>query len=98
MDLQTIPDDLLLNRGKYATIRSAHEDEKMRLSGYTGQLTAFSSQILKELQKDAPDHAEIVLLLHTCRECVDKIEHCAATISELAKQRATLKDQAWPKK
>jgi hypothetical protein len=97
MDISQVSDEVLMARGRYATVRSAHEDEKMRLSGYTGQLTAYSSQILKELQKDAPDHAEVGLLLYTCRNCLDSIEQTSGRIADLAAQRAELKLIAWPK-
>jgi hypothetical protein len=97
MDLQNIPDDLLMARGKYSTIRAAHEDELKRLSVLTGQLSAFGSQVLRWMQPEEGVPQDISGLLKDARHTIGQIEQCAATISELAAQKAELKPRAWPK-
>lgn len=97
MDLQTIPDDLLLARGRYSTVRAAHEDQLHRLQVLTGQLSAFGSQMLRFMQPNDGDPCDITGLLKDARTTVDQIEECAAMINELAAQRAELKPKAWPK-
>lgn len=97
MDLSTIDPDLILARGKYSTVRSAHEDELKRLQILTGQLSAFGSQVLRWMQPAEGTPEDISGLLKDARHTIDQIEQCAGTISELAAQKAELKPVAWPK-
>lgn len=97
MDLQTIPDDLLLARGRYSTVRAAHEDQLKRLQVLTGQLSAFGSQMLRFMQPADGEPCDIAGLLKDARSTVDQIESCAGAINELAAQRAELRPKAWPK-
>lgn len=97
MDLSIIPDDLLLARGRFSTVRAAHEDELKRLQQLTGQLSAFGSQVLRWMQPADGLPEDISGLLKDARSAIDQIEQCAATINELAAQRAELRTQAWPK-
>lgn len=97
MDLTTIPDDLLLARGKYSTIRAAHEDQLKRLQALTGQLSAFGSQILRFMQPADGEPCDIAGLIKDARTTIDQIDQCAATINELAMQKSELKPKAWPK-
>lgn len=97
MDFQTIPDDLLRARGLYSTVRAAHEDQLKRLQALTGQLSAFGSQILRFMQPADGEPCDIAGLVKDARTTIDSIEQCAATINELAAQRAELRPKAWPK-
>lgn len=97
MDLSTINPALIVARGEYATIRSAHEDELKRLQILTGQLSSASSQILRFMQPADGQPCDISGLLKDARFTLDQIEKCAANINELAAQRAELKPTAWPK-
>jgi len=97
MDLSTFDQELLLNRGRYATIRSAHEDQLKRLPILTGQLSSAGSQILKWMQPAEGESSDISGLLKDARSTIDEIEECARLINELAKQRAELRPKAWPK-
>lgn len=101
IDLTTIDPDTITARGQYATIRSAHEDQKKRLAILCGQFAAVAPQILRYMQPDNDDTPEIgaVLdLLSLGRETLDKIEACVAEIEGLAMQRAALKQAAWGRK
>jgi hypothetical protein len=101
MNLDTLPPELLLARGQYATVRSAHEDEKKRLQVLCGGLGATAAQILRAMQPDhdaIPDAQAVDGLLAACRKAVDDIDACCASIDVLAAQRAALKPAAWPKR
>lgn len=100
MELDNLPPDLLMARGKYATIRSAHEDAKKRMGILCGSLSATASQILRAVQPDndaIPDYADVDSKIQTCNSLVYQISECAAEIAELAGQRAALKVTAWGK-
>ena len=97
MDLQTIPDDLLLARGRYSTVRAAHEDQLKRLQVLTGQLSAFGSQMLRFMQPADGEPCDITGLIKDAKHTLESIEACASGINELAQQRAELKPIAWPK-
>lgn len=97
MDLSLIPEELILARGQYACVRSAHEDELKRLQILTGQLSAFGSQVLRWMQPADGRPEDISGLLKDARVVIDHIEQCSATIRELAEQRTELKKLAWPK-
>lgn len=100
MDLSNIPADLLMARGKYATVRSEHEDAKKRMQMLCGLLGATSAQILRAIQPDndgIPDASSIGSLLASGRNTLSEIEACAAMIADLAEQRSDLKRVAWPK-
>lgn len=99
IDLSTLSPEVMLARGQYSTVRSAHEDEKKRLQILCGSLSAKASNILRHLQPDYDKHVEgdltLGMLLTECRSLVDQIEQCGAEIESLAKQRADLKPLAW---
>lgn len=100
MDINEIPTALLLARGKYATIRSQHEDAKQRMSILCGGIGATSAQILRAVQPDnnAPlDAAHIAQLIAACRKALEDAEQCADEIAKLAAQRAELRPMAWPR-
>jgi len=97
MDLSAISDDLLLARGRYSTVRAAHEDELKRLSILTGQLSAIGSQTLRIMQPADGEPCDIGALLKDARTTVDAIEQCSVRIIELAVQRKALKAEAWPR-
>jgi hypothetical protein len=97
MDISSIPQDLLIARGAYSSVRAAHEDELKRLQILTGQLSAFGSQVLRWMQPADGQPEDISGLLKDARLVIDHIEQCSATIRELAEQRAELKKTAWPK-
>jgi hypothetical protein len=101
IDLTTIDQGTIIARGQYATIRSAHEDEKKRLSILCGQMAATSSQVLRYMQPDGdatPEIGGVLDMISLARETITKIEACVANIEVLAIQRASLKDSAWGRK
>lgn len=99
LDLNELPQALLLARGQYATVRSAHEDSKKQLQILCGKLGATSAQILRAMQPDNDGvPANVGELMDTCRTTMDLIESTTMQIQALAQQRADLKPVAWPRK
>jgi len=98
--MHTLEDtELMLARGKYATIRAEHESRKVDLQKLTGMLSAAAAQALKRMQ---PAHnaipESIDELLAECRATVDNIQACAYEIARLAAEKAALKPAAWGQK
>lgn len=99
IDLSKIDPVTLENRGAYATVRAAHEDEKKSLSMLCGELAATATKVLRRMQPDNDDvPASIEDLLVSARNTLFMMETCAANIESLAEQRAKLKPLAWPKR
>jgi len=99
LDLSTIPADVLLARGHYATVRSAHEDAKKALQILTGKLASVSSRVLRQMQPDNDAEPESVeQLLAEGRTALNEIEGACKMIADLAHQRAELKPLAWGRK
>lgn len=99
MDLAAIDSEILLARGRYATVRGQHEDKKKELSMLCGQLQACASQLLRRMQ---PDNDEVPMtpddVIKTAYEALGAIATCATEIEALARQRADLKQTAWGKR
>lgn len=100
IDLDQIDPALILARGKYATIRSAHEEAKKQLQILCGGLSASSAQVLRAMQPDngEPDMEHVRALLANCRAAIEKIDTCADEIQALSEQRTALKPEAWPRR
>jgi hypothetical protein len=101
IDLSEIDNETIIARGRYATVRSYHEDEKKRLSILCGQLSSASSQVLRFMQPgedDAPDSVAVASMLDGARATLGEIEKCVANIEGLAVQRAALRQPAWGRK
>jgi hypothetical protein len=99
IDLTTIPNETLLARGVYSTVRAAHEDEKKELQKLCGQLSSVASQVLRTMQPDNDDVPPSVdELLVNGRRTLDAMEACTQRIASLAKQRQEVKQQAWGKR
>ncbi len=96
LDLQDMPADLMILRGQYATVRSAHEDSKKQLQILCGKLGASAAQILRKMQPDNDaEPVDVVEMLGACRLAIDAMEITTLNIQALAKQRAELKPKAW---
>jgi hypothetical protein len=98
IDLTTIPDETLIARGQYSTVRAEHEDAKKRLAILCGSFSSIAPQVLRLMQPDgdaAPDIAQVNDLIASARVTLDKIDACVASIEGLAQQRAALKQAAW---
>jgi hypothetical protein len=96
IDLNTIPDETLLARGQYATVRAAHEDAKKKLSILCGNLSSAASQVLRRMQPDSDDVPESVEdVLSAARATLTEMDLCVMSIESLAQQRAELKTLAW---
>jgi hypothetical protein len=98
IDLTAIDQETIIARGQYATVRSAHEDEKKRLSILCGQLSSSVAQVLRYMQPDGdatPSIDAVLDMLSIARETLTKIDACVESIEALAMQRAALKQAAW---
>jgi hypothetical protein len=98
IDLTTIDQDTIIARGQYATVRSAHEDEKKKLVINCGQFSSIAAQITRLMQPDGdtpPDMGAVNDLLSFGRNLLNKIDEGAVEIEALALQRAALKQAAW---
>ena len=99
LDLSTIPANVLLARGHYATVRSEHENAKKALQVLTGKLSSVSSRVLRQMQPDNDAEPESVeQLLADGRTTLDDIEGTCKMIADLSHQRAELKPLAWGRK
>lgn len=100
MDLASIPIELIVLRGEYATVRSEHENEKKRMQALCGALSATCVQVLRAVQPEGDEPHDVMYvgsLLVSGRKTLEEIEECAVRIRELAEQRAQLKPKAWPR-
>lgn len=97
IDLSTIPEEIIMARGMYSTVRAKHEDEKKTLSILCGQLSSCATQVLRRMQPDNDDGSPdgVDKLISAGRATLTLMEECAQRIESLAKQRAELKTQAW---
>lgn len=98
MDIDQLPQSLLLARGRFSTVRAMHEDELKRLQMLCGQLSAVPSQVLRLLQQsDESNVADVSAILQDGRMLIDQLQECAKRVSQLAAQKAELRPTAWPK-
>jgi len=98
LELSLIPQEMLLARGQYATVRSAHEDSKKQLQLHCGRLGSVAAQVLRAMQPDNDGEPESVSeLLAAGRNTLNMMETIALQIQSLAVQRAELKPLAWPR-
>ncbi|MDB5937473.1 MAG: hypothetical protein JWQ01_4817 [Massilia sp.] len=96
MNLDEIGDVVLLARGKYSTVRGAHEDAKKSLQMLCGQLSTAAVKVLRRMQPDNDDVPDSVDdLLSDARSTIVLMEKCVTEIESLAQQRSDLKAQAW---
>jgi hypothetical protein len=96
LNLDEIGDVVLLARGKYSTVRSAHEDAKKSLQILCGQLSTAAVKVLRRMQPDNDDVPDSVDdLVSGARNTIVLMEECVAEIESLAQQRSDLKAQAW---
>lgn len=100
MNLDDIPQEIIIARGQYATYRGAQEDAKKRLSILCGEVSAIASQVLRYMQPDGDGTPEIGAVMGLCsrgKQVLDRIEECAQEIDELDTIRRQLKPIAWGK-
>lgn len=100
MNFDDIPQEVIIARGQYATVRGAHEDAKKQLSILCGEMSAISSQILRYMQPDNEATPEISGVMGLCsrgKQVLDKMEGCAHEISNLNDLRLEIKKAAWGK-
>jgi hypothetical protein len=96
LDLEEIGDVVLLARGKYSTVRGAHEDAKKSLQMLCGQLSTAAVKVLRRMQPDNDDVPDSVDdLVSGARNTIVLMEECVAEIESLAQQQRDLKALAW---
>lgn len=96
IDLATLPDDLMIARGQYSTVRGMHEDELHRMQILCGQHASYGTQFLRRVQPSKGQlHESITPLIGDARDVLRQIEECAMRIEALAQQRAELRGKAW---
>lgn len=89
---------LMLARGRYSTIRARHEDLLKDLQKTAGMLTGLTAQILKGAQTDVDDGlTNVNLLIDKARELIEDMQQITENVEHLAKKKAELKPQAWPR-
>ena len=90
-------DALMIARGRYSTIRAAHEDELKSLQILCGKLAAIPTQVLRRMQPENGEPQSVGDLIAAARQAVDALESSVGRVETLAKQRAELKPLAWLK-
>lgn len=101
IDLAQIPEELILARGRYATVRAAHEDEKARMAKLGGNLNSLVSMLVKMVQPDEGNEfglQQLDNIIDAMRENVTLMAECGGKIHSLGAQRNQLKEEAWPKR
>jgi len=98
LDFSTLSDEVLINRGKYSTVRARHEDSKKKLQVMCGELMCLSHKILNLGQSDDTEEIqESILYLEKQKELVEKVFDHLAFMQSLSHQRKSLKELAWGK-
>lgn len=88
--------ELMIARGRYATVRSEHESLKAELAILCRRLSSSSQQILKRMQpNDGASSLPIDELIEDCMLAVKDIDATAGAIRSIEKQRFELKAVAW---
>lgn len=95
-DLTQIPDEVIVARGQFATVRGAHDDRKVEMQQSCGELMSAANRILKAVtEKEEVDSEHVKQLFSEARSWLADMELKATSIESLAKQRAELKPLAW---
>jgi hypothetical protein len=98
IDLSSMPQEMLLARGQYATVRAAHEEAKKQLQIQCGQLGSVAAQILRGMQPDNNvEPIDAADLLSAGRNALNMMETLALQIQSLSAQKRELRPIAWPK-
>jgi hypothetical protein len=96
LDLKSVPQEILIARGEYSTVRAAHEDAKKELAKSCGVLQMAAGQILRSMQPDNDGiPGDIGETLQAAKDALTRIEQQVEKVGALAKQRANLKKIAW---
>ncbi len=96
MDLDAIDTETIIARGKYSTVRAAHEDAIKALQVACAALTSTGSRLLKKAQPDGDEVPESPAeLIDEGRQALDRAAALFATVAELAEQKRSLRPAAW---
>lgn len=96
INVEEMDKSLLIARGKYSTIRAAHEDGKKELQIVCGKLQSVASAVLKRMQPDNDEvPASVADLLLKGRDHINEMERIVTEMEALAAVRKELKREAW---
>jgi len=93
LDLTAFDNDVLLARGKYATVRGAREDAVKALQVQCSQLQSIPSIVLRHVQEGQT----VDELLAQVDTVVAAIKEQVVTVLDLHRQKEALKPEAWGK-
>ena len=95
IDFDQLDPAVIIARGQYSTVRSAHEDALKDLHIACSKFTGFTTGILRATQPDKDQSFPGAEDFDKGRELIDEIEKIVANIEELHKQKNSLKALAW---
>ena len=87
-------DDILLARGKYATLGGERRALLKRTLSSCSLLMNECSQIMRDAEKDVPDNPDHLQAAFTCLE---QASDARAELVKVCEQMAELKELAWGK-
>lgn len=92
-DLSAVDAELLLARGKYATVRGACEDAIKALQKQAGELQSIPSIVLRKAQEGE----RVDNLLETFDKVLSDVKRQCEIVFDLYHQKEALKTDAWGK-
>lgn len=93
LDLTNFDVDVLLARGKYATVRGAREDAIKALQITCSQLQSIPSMVLRHVQEGH----DVEVLLKDMDRAAEQIKNQVVAVLDLHHQKEALKPEAWGK-
>lgn len=95
IDFDQLDPAVIIARGQYSTVRSAHEDALKELQLACSNFAGFTTGILRAAQSDKDQSFPGAEDFDKGRALIDEIEKIVANIEELHKQKNSLKALAW---
>ena len=98
IDLTNIPDDVLVARGQYSTVNSAHKDTMRKMAELSSDMMTLTGQMLRKVQDTnyTPD-STLPQTIIDARYTLTEMENTVIEIESLTKQKLALREKAWPK-
>ncbi len=88
-------DDILIARGKYATLGSERRALLKRIQSSCSLLVSEASQIMREAEKEHPDNPDFVTAAYTL---LDTAKAAREELVKVCAAREEVKDLSWGKK
>lgn len=92
-DLSTVDQNVIIARGRYATVRSAREDALKLLSRQCTDLQSLPSMVLRAVQEGQ----EVGALLAAIDDLSVRLKEQTQAVLDLHAQKEALKSDAWGK-